>query len=210
MARRALNPHGCALPHLPPVLLTAGVPQGAHFLREWGRPPPAAPPPVPRFRAFPLVLPAAGVPRQREARGGARVRRRPGEPPAHGDVRLPLLPSGPDGVRRLPLRRAWPPAHPRPRHQERGHPCPPRHLAIHGHRGIRPVDRMVLKIMILREPPGHFKDGSRPGAEDFDIRRPLRGAGRHPGPSASTLGAAGLLFVSGRLAFESHPDQRSS
>ena len=55
------------------------------------------------------------MPRRRAPRGARRprVRRRPGVPPAHGDVRLPLLPSGPDGVRRLPLRRAWPPAHPR-------------------------------------------------------------------------------------------------
>src|SRR5664280_1670186 len=32
---------------VPPVLPTAGVPQGAHFLREWGAPPPAATPPDP-------------------------------------------------------------------------------------------------------------------------------------------------------------------
>ncbi len=112
-------------------------------------PPPAEPPqeggaPHSRANYTPWGTPlqeergAQPVPRVRTPR----VRRRPGEPPAHGDVRLPLLPSGPDGVRRLPLRRAWPPAHPRPRHQERGHPCPPRHLAIHGHRGIRPVDRV--------------------------------------------------------------------
>ena len=31
---------------MPPVLPTAGVPQGAHFLREWGAPPPTAAPPV--------------------------------------------------------------------------------------------------------------------------------------------------------------------
>ena len=45
VARRAMNLHGCAPASLcPPVLPTAGVPQGAHFLREWGAPPPAATP----------------------------------------------------------------------------------------------------------------------------------------------------------------------
>jgi len=58
-----------------------------------------------RVRRTPRI---ARRPRSRRAPPGAR--RRPGESPAHGGVRLPLLPSGPDGVCRLPLRRAWPPA----------------------------------------------------------------------------------------------------
>src|SRR3989304_5811523 len=37
---------------VPPVLPTAGVPQGAHYVREWGAPPPAATPPDP-----PVLLP---------------------------------------------------------------------------------------------------------------------------------------------------------
>src|SRR5512145_912461 len=76
-----------------PCPTTSSNPLGRHFLASASY--------AMRLRSPPRPDPLAGV------------RRQPGEPPAHGAVRLPLLPSGPDGICRLPLRRAWPPAHPR-------------------------------------------------------------------------------------------------
>jgi len=76
---------------MPPVLPTAGVPQGAHFVREWGAPRSSygggtpgsvVSPGVGRFTSLcPLDFPTAGVPHRREARSGAppllrRLRRR--------------------------------------------------------------------------------------------------------------------------------------
>ena len=49
MARRAVNPHGCVPASLcPPFFLLRGYPGSAKLVL--GRPPPAAAPPVPRFR----------------------------------------------------------------------------------------------------------------------------------------------------------------
>ncbi len=58
MARRAVNPHGCAGLTVPPVLPTAGVPQGVLLVREWGAPPPTATPPDPPVAcAFRVIFP---------------------------------------------------------------------------------------------------------------------------------------------------------
>ena len=69
VARRAMNLHGwrCTGLTVPPVLPTAGVPQGMYLVREWGVPPPAATPPDP-----PVVPPfflLRGYPRERISYG---------------------------------------------------------------------------------------------------------------------------------------------
>src|SRR3989337_1785353 len=73
---------------------------GRHFLESASY---AMVPPSPTFPSAPYAA-------ARPAKLPSGARRRPGESPAHGGVRLPLLPSGPDGVCRLPLRRGRRPA----------------------------------------------------------------------------------------------------
>ena len=47
VARRAVNLHGCALPHCAPRSSYGGGTPGSVLVREWGAPPPAATPPDP-------------------------------------------------------------------------------------------------------------------------------------------------------------------
>ena len=51
---------------------------------------------------------AVHPPLSRDHERFSRAGLRPGTPAAHARARLPLLPSGPDGVHRLPPRRTWP------------------------------------------------------------------------------------------------------